>query len=265
LALPNFPHNQTLSESHQRLFFSKGWHIPCQFPEDLTMSDQANSHPPMDVGDLEETETEDEDGFDDTDYMPRFINRLLENPPLLPNESRDEFWQVFEDFESTDLGHAKTVTEYVLVYSATVLTWEVMRYDRMKIALMRNQQRPALESLFRKTHEGAAMEGAAAGLRIAANQNAKEWFVSPASRAVAARNFEAAGYAPEAVEAEAFQRSLAALAVIDRLIASAQKRLLVFLKDLEKRYGARGAEMRVTAAHAIARVSRPQQAASKDD
>ena len=75
------------------------------------MSDQANSHPPMDVGDLEETETEDEEGFDDTDYTPRFINRLLENPPLLPNESRDEFWQVFEDFESTDLGHAKTVTE----------------------------------------------------------------------------------------------------------------------------------------------------------
>jgi hypothetical protein len=218
------------------------------------MSDQANSHPPMDVGDLEETETEDEDGFDDTDYTPRFINRLLQNPPLLPNESRDEFWQVFEDFEYIDLGRAKTVTEYMLVYSATVLTWEVMRYDRMKIALMRNQQRPALESLFRKTHEGAA-----------ANQNAKEWFVSPASRAAAARNFEAAGYAPEAVEAEAFQRSLAALAIIERLIASAQKRLLVFLKDLEKRYGARGAEMRVTAAHAIARVSRPQQAASKDD
>jgi len=41
------------------------------------MSDQANSHPPMDVGDLEDTETEDEEGFDHTDYTPCFINLML--------------------------------------------------------------------------------------------------------------------------------------------------------------------------------------------
>jgi hypothetical protein len=205
--------------------------------------------------DESEDEAEGEDARDDRDYMPKFIVRLLDNPPLLPGECPGEFEQLYEHFEYSHLGRAKTVIEHIIVYNGTMLAWELMRYQRMKVSATLNQQRVAVESLFRKTHEGALMEGAASGLRAAASRSADGWFRDPADRARAAKRFEAAGYASDAVEAEAFQRSLPTLATIDNLIASAQKRLMSFLKDLESRYGARGKEARLNAAQG-ARVSR---------
>jgi hypothetical protein len=213
---------------------------------------------PNEVGEEVQRETETEEESDDDDCTPYFIRPLLENPPLLPHESRDHFMQIFRSFEFGDTCTAKTATEYLLVYSITVLTWEVIRYHRMKIALMLNQTRPAVEALFRKTHEGAAMEGAATGLRIAGNLSANEWFADPVSQRKHARRFEAAGFAPNAVEGEAFMRSLTSLATIETLIVSAQKRLSTFIRDLERRYGNRGAEMRLTAMEAIARASQSE-------
>jgi hypothetical protein len=102
------------------------------------------------------------------------------------------------------------------------------------------------------------MEGVSSGLRIAANQNAKEYLTDPRSRALAIKDFEAAGYSPDAVEAEAFQRSLAALATIENLIVSAQRRLMSFLKELDSRYGSGAAEMRLTAMNIVTRVSRQE-------
>ena len=45
---------------------------------------------------------------------------------------------------------------------------------------------------------------------------------------------ETAGYPPNAIEVEAFQLALPALAPIERLIVSAQKRLDRYLEDLER-------------------------------
>jgi hypothetical protein len=202
-----------------------------------------------------EQELEGEDALDDQNYSPEFIERLIKNPPLLPGENSYEFEQLFEHFENTHLGRAKSPTEYVLVANVTLLTWEVMRYYRIKASITVNQQRGAVESLFMKTHEGASMEGAAAGLRASASVSADAWFSDPAFRARAAKSFEAAGFAPDAVEAEAFQRSLPTLETIDRLIASAQKRLMSFLKDLERRYGSRGAEVRLLAVREVSRAA----------
>jgi hypothetical protein len=183
--------------------------------------------------------------------MPRFIKCVLDNPPVLPGEHPGESVLLFEQFEYSHLGRAKTVAEYIIVFNATTLTWELIRYHRMKVAIMHSHQRGAVESLFRKTHEGASMAGAESGLRAMASVNADQWFVDEAYRQRAAKRFEAAGYASNAVEAEAFQRSLPTLATVDRLIASAQKRLAGFLKDLENRFSSRGAEVRLVAAHAV--------------
>ena len=94
--------------------------------------DLSENNAPAEMEDAEDPEA----GFDDADYTPNSIKRLLDNPPLLSGEDPVEFGLLFEEFESTDLGRAKTATEYVLVYSATMLT-----YQRMKVALLLNQQR----------------------------------------------------------------------------------------------------------------------------
>jgi len=63
---------------------------------------------------------------------------------------------------------------------------------------------------------------------------------------------EKAGYPPDAIEVEAFQLALPALAPLERLIVSAQKRLDRYLDELEKTAKASARALRFAAEKAIA-------------
>lgn len=134
-------------------------------------------------------------------------------------------------FEDKSYPLAQTAQDYMAVYQATVLTWDILRLHEMKIGVLRSHQRPALESLLRRTNAVAALKGAEPR---EADQKAAKRFADPATRPAMMNAFELAGYPPNAVQTEVFMRALPSLAQIDRLIVSAQKRLDVFLKDLEK-------------------------------
>jgi hypothetical protein len=76
------------------------------------------------------------------------------------------------------------------------------------------------------------------------------------------KTIEAAGYPPNAIEVEAFQLALPALAPIERLIVSAQKRLDQFLDELERTAKANARALRVAAEKAIAANTSVQSPAS---
>jgi hypothetical protein len=209
---------------------------------------------PAKADDADEAEArEAEENFDDDDYVPGFIDKLLKNPSLLPPEYREDFGSVFEEFECTHLGRAKTALEYILVNEATKLVLNLERYERMKGAIFLNEQRAAVETLFRKTHDGAAMQNAGPGLRAVAHLDAKKYFSDQTFKAKADRTFEAAGYAPDAIEGETFLRALPSLSVIEKQIASAQKRLIGILKELEARYSSRDKEKKMTVFKRVAK------------
>ncbi|WP_029586515.1 hypothetical protein [Bradyrhizobium sp. URHD0069] len=187
---------------------------------------------------------------EDKSYPLDVLMRLLDTPQLLPHENPKEFHQLFNSFEA--YGKAQTARDYIAVYQATVLTWDILRYHEMKVAVLSSHQRPALESLLRRTNEVATLKGAEAIMKVEADQKAKKWFADPATRPAMMKAFELAGYPPNAVQAEAFMRALPSLAQIDRLIVSAQKRLEVFLKDLEKTSKASAEALRLAAERAVA-------------
>ena len=191
--------------------------------------------------------------FDDKNFPPQIIKRLLQAAPVLSAESHEEFASLYYSFER--YAKPETTPDYLAVYQVTVLTWDVLHYHIMKVALLRNYQRPALDSMLRKTHDGAALKGAEQAVKLDADQHAKNWFRDPASRPAMVKAFEVAGYSSHAVDAMAFERALPALATIERLIVSAQKRLAVFLKDLEKRSADRAAKLRSAADEAIGKTS----------
>jgi hypothetical protein len=172
-----------------------------------------------------------------SEKIPDFIEQLNVGSDryLLPGESDDEFMSMFFDLERHF--KIKNVMEYWILFDLTTLLWEIFRYRRMKIGIIRNHQRAAVESLFRKTHNGRVPPNAV-----------EDYFSDPVFRAETCKAFEEVGFSPDAVEVEAFQRSLAPIAEIERLIASAQKRVAAFTKDLEKRYADRGARVRAAAA-----------------
>src|SRR6202011_5499235 len=82
---------------------------------------------------------------DKKSYLMDVLYRHLDTPPLLPDENEEEFNQLFDSFE--DYGKPQNPRDYMAVYQATVLTWDVLRYQQMKIGVLRSHQRPALESL----------------------------------------------------------------------------------------------------------------------
>jgi hypothetical protein len=184
-------------------------------------------------------------------YPLDILKRLLESPQLLPHENAEEFIQLFDSLE--DYGKPQSSRDYMAVYQATVLSWDVLRYQNMKIGVLRSHRRPALESLLRKIQVRTATKGLAEGVaKSEARQLAAPWFKDPASRPAMKKALEDAGYPPNALEVEAFQLALPALATIERLIVSAQKRLNLFLDDLERTSKARARALRVTTEKAIA-------------
>jgi hypothetical protein len=194
------------------------------------MTDKASDE--LEEINLAEEENEEED---ENDYIPRFIRKVLDNPQLLPREIRTDFLGVFEDFEFTHLGRAKTTLEYILVNEATKLTLSLQHLDRIEKAIIANQQRPAVESLFRKAHN----------LKISAGLTADKYFADPVFRARSDEEFEAAGYAPDALEGEAYLRALPSLAVFHRQKAADRKALFGILKELESRYASRHREKKM--------------------
>ena len=171
------------------------------------------------------------------DCVPKTIEDLLSYPPVLPHENQESFFALFDSF----LNYAKpeNIIDYHLVYSATVCKWETNRYRFMAIAVTENQQQAGLASLFEQTSEARLGRVAQHLVSVEARKNAMKCFTDSDYREEAYYDFEQCGYAPDG---QAFLLSLPALATIERLLASSEKRYAAAMKELEKRMASRAAK-----------------------
>jgi hypothetical protein len=193
--------------------------------------------------DLDDTETEDPDeGCDDTDYIPDSIREWLDNPPILPGESKYAFVRLFESFEFDYKQRPKTDMEYFWTRQATMAAWELMRCDSMKVAIVTNERRPAVESLHRRYSADPSTQDECNALRKSARDGGMMYFTDPEYREKFRVKLERAGFGPNAVEGAAFLRALPSLTEIDRLIKSAAKTLADCLKRLDEAYASRDPE-----------------------
>jgi hypothetical protein len=171
------------------------------------------------------------------DGIPETIRDLLSAPPVLPHENEKPFFALFESF----LNYAKpeNIIDYHLVYTATVCKWETNRYRFMAVAVTTNQQQAGLASLFEQTSKAGLGKVAQHLVSVEARKNAMNCFTDSDYREEAYYDFETCGYIPDG---QAFLLSLPALATIERLLASAEKRYAVTMKELEKRMASRAAK-----------------------
>jgi hypothetical protein len=170
---------------------------------------------------------------DDDDYTPDFIKKVLENPELQPYGSSGNFGSIFEAFEWNDLGRAKTTHEFILVNEATKLWLNLQRLDRIEKSILINQRRPAVEALFRKS------------TGVAGGPPGEKYFLDPTFQEQANKGFEAFGFAPDALEGEAYLRAMPTLGVIHRQKAADRKALFHILKEIESRYASRHREKKM--------------------
>jgi len=171
------------------------------------------------------------------DGIPGTIQDLLSDPPVLPHENEEPFFALFESF----LNYAKpeNIIDYHLVYTATVCKWETNRYRFMAVAVTTNQQQAGLASLFEQTSKAGLGKVDRHLVSVEARKNAMKCFTDSDYREEVYYDFEMCGYIPDG---QAFLLSLPALATIERLLASAEKRYAVTMKELEKRMASRAAK-----------------------
>jgi|GraSoi2013_100cm_1033763.scaffolds.fasta_scaffold00785_14 uncharacterized protein YdiU (UPF0061 family) len=178
--------------------------------------------------------------------IPSFIRRQLENPPVLPGESKSEFKILFREIEYSAEGGEKTAADYAVDYQAAVLIWNLQRIDRMMVAVIRHMHPAAVAALLRRSSRfGEAEPGSLA--YETAHAEALAYFTSDADKKKVLERFAKAGYAPDAVEVEAFERALPQITNLNRQQNVARQQLLAFLKEIDLRNSRRAKELRKVA------------------
>jgi uncharacterized protein YdiU (UPF0061 family) len=189
---------------------------------------------------------------EERDPLPLFVRRKLENPPLLPGESKREFNTLFREIECSAEGGEKTAADYELDYQAAVLMWNIQRIDRMIAALIAHKRLPAVVALVRRTSKYADAEPRSpAGFAV--YETALDYFTSEDSKKASQQLFASKGYGPEAVEVEAFEQALPLVTTLNQQQSAARRQLLAFLKEIERRNAKRAKELRKVADNVISR------------
>jgi hypothetical protein len=183
-------------------------------------------------------------------HFPQFIEKRLENPPVIAGENPVEFRVLFHELESACLEHGGTAAEHTMVYQVAVLTWRLMRLERMRALIIRHHRPVAVLSLVRRTDEHPEAErGSLAHART--GLEAMAYFASKDAKKKLETRFAEAGYAEDAVEIEAFLQSQNSQVQIERETAAAQRQLLAYLKELERRSMRRAKELLEAALKAV--------------
>jgi hypothetical protein len=184
--------------------------------------------------------------------IPIFIQKQLDNPPVLPSENAREFKTLFHQIEYSAEGGKKTFSDYAVDYQATALIWSLLRIDRMIIAVIRHMRPAAVAALLRRTSTFGETEPGSMAYR-AAHVDALGYFTSEDARKQMLERFAKAGCAPDAVEVEAFELALLQITNLNRQQTSARRELLAFLKEIDRRNARRAKELRRVADNVMSR------------
>lgn len=183
---------------------------------------------------------------------PKMIQKLFIRPPLLPDENEEDFEELFDSFVKA-VG-AETVIEFYQAYDVAILTWEIQRYQRTRMKLIGNHTRQAVKNTFAMMLIDQSPVVVEAIVNHGTATKTENFFSDPQFRDQALAEFDEVDYS---IEAATFALALPEIVAIERLIASAQKRLLAFLDNLEKRCAARAKKLGATAAEATGGVAKP--------
>jgi uncharacterized protein YdiU (UPF0061 family) len=188
----------------------------------------------------------------ETRHVPFFIQKQLENPPVLPGENPRDFRALFYEIEDSAEGGAKSAADHMIDYQATVLIWNLQRIERMLVALIGHMRSTAVVALIGRSSEDGEPEPGSHFYRLD-RAEALEYFSSEEAKKRIQERFVKAGYAPDAVEVEAFAQALPQIISLNRQQTAARQQLLAFLKEIDRRNSRRAKELRKVADKVMSR------------
>jgi hypothetical protein len=155
----------------------------------------------------------------------------LATPRLLPGETDDDFYRLF-DMMATEL-LPDTDLQWLWVIDLTWLWFDIVRYRRWKSAIILTSRRAALEFALAKTDpESLQISGMNPMIRAQARVDAEVLRVDKNNRNALSVRLEAHGYNADAVNASAFVEGRESLATIEKFLTSARHQVAAMVREI---------------------------------
>jgi hypothetical protein len=193
---------------------------------------------------------------DKVEQVSTTIESLFENPPLLKTEDPEKYKRWVDSFACAI--QPRDLMECVLLKDYVELEWEVVRYRRMRTALIEGSAREAFKSLLRSVlnrgdHTEEELEKHAASLARDLEANLRGELLS------ANLSSMVLGVTPDIVIAEVFALRSKEMATLDKMLASAERRRNAALQEIEKRRAQMGRRLREASQRILETETQPSQ------
>ncbi|PWE80781.1 hypothetical protein XF30_32215 [Bradyrhizobium sp. SUTN9-2] len=199
-------------------------------------------------------------------YMPDFIKKKLDKPPLPPGMTAELFRALFDSIAAGKEPHRpKSDLEFLTVHNAALETARLMWLDSLVAQIVNNYRREAVEVLDKKLHAIVpSCRKEKDDYDRLAKEVAMDYFADPDHRREFSSRLVRGGFGDEAVDTQAFQLALPSLQKIEAMRKSAIKERDRALKELERSYAARSPDQRLPLSAAALRNLRNEIRAEKE-
>jgi hypothetical protein len=151
-------------------------------------------------------------------------------PRLLPGETDEDFYRLFELVESDLL--PDTDMEWLWAIDLAWLWFDIWRYRRWKTAILLINRTAALENALAKTDpEALEISGVNQSIRARSRVDAVRLRLEPNSHDRLRARLQIHGYNADAINAAAFVQGLDALAAIEKFLTSARHQIVVMFRE----------------------------------
>jgi hypothetical protein len=165
--------------------------------------------------------------------VPAVLRTFADPSGLLPGEDRRDF-EVIRQMIIDDI-QPETNLEWLWIFDLVELSWEILRYRRLKQKILQVSRVSAIESVLQRLDGAGMPDHALQNMRLQSMRNAAEWSDQPnAAKEIEAR-LERHGFDDVAINAEVFIQTRAAFAMFDNLMHSAQSRRIILLREMNAR------------------------------
>ena len=165
--------------------------------------------------------------------MPAELKTLEEPSCLLPGESRREF-DMIRQMIIEDIG-PRTNIEWLWTLDLIELSWEILRYRRLKEKTLQVHRGNAIASLLQRLDGAGMPTHSRIMVQVYCERAATEWCEDREAASEIEARLERNGFDSAAVNAEVFAQAQQAFGLFDQLMQSAQHRRIMLLREIANR------------------------------
>jgi hypothetical protein len=171
----------------------------------------------------------------DTISMPAVLRCFADPSGLLPGEDRQDF-EAIRQMMIDDI-KPETNLEWLWVFDLVELSWEILRYRRLKQKILQASRVQAIEAVLQRLDGAGMPECALQNMRLQTKRNATEWLEEPGAAKEIETRLERHRIDVVAINAEVFIQTRDTFALFDGLMQSAQSRRFILLREINSRRG----------------------------